>query len=250
MSESAERAADAEPREVAVRLSRALLAIVAAYVSASVFASAFGSLARALGLTATPEVYTLRTVGQFVGFGVAALLFVTYAGDRDLLRARRPTSRDLGWGVAGAAVLLVGQYALLFALSTVGVTVAENQALAPGRGAPRYFLYMVVVSVLVVGPGEELVFRGVAQGELRKALSAPGAIAVASALFGLVHFVAGTGTTVERSAYVVVALLLGGVLGWLYEIRATLAAPALAHGLYNATLYALQYATEVGLIGS
>ena len=242
-------AVNARPRAVAVRFSQALLAIAAAYVAASLFASAFRTLGRTLGLSAVPELYAIQTVGQFVGFAIAAVLFVGYAGDAHVLRARVPTAADLVWGLGGTVALLVGQYALLFALAAVGVEVAENRALSPGEGAPRYFLYMVVVSVFVVGPGEELVFRGVVQGELRRALSAPGAIGVASALFGLVHFVAGTGTAVERGAYVVVALLLGGVLGYLYETRGTLVVPALAHGLYNAVLYGSQYADAVGLLG-
>lgn len=247
--ESVRRDVSADPRAVAVRLSQALLAVVAAYVAAVLFASTAASLGRALGLpSGSPELYTVRTVGQFVGFGVAALLFLGYAGDVDLLRVDRPSLGDLGWGIAGTVVLLVGQYAILFALAAVGVEVAQNRALAPGEGAPRYFLYMVVVSILLVGPGEELVFRGVAQAELRRALPASAAIGIAAALFGLTHFSAGVGTVVQQAAYVAVALLLGAVLGWLYEARGTLVVPALAHGLYNAVLYAGQYAGAVGLL--
>ncbi|ESP87358.1 CPBP family intramembrane glutamic endopeptidase [Candidatus Halobonum tyrrellensis] len=247
--ESVDRGVDTDLQAVATRLGQALLAVVAALVAGSVFVSAAASAGRALGLVAdSPELVVVRTVGQFVGFAAAALLFVAYAGDRGVLRLGRPTAADLGWGLAGTVALLVGQYALLFALSAVGIGVAENQALSPGEGAPRYYLYMVAVSVLFVGPGEELVFRGVAQGELRRALPAPAAVGVAAALFGVIHAWAGNGTPLEQGAYVAVAFLLGCVLGLLYEARGTLVVPALAHGLYNATLYALRYANETGLV--
>lgn len=247
--EPVDRVVNARPRAVAVRLSQGLLMVVAALVAGSALVSVAESVGLALGVAAgSPELVVVTTVGQFVGFGVAAVTFLLYAGDPELLRVDPPTLRDVGWGVAGTAALLVGQWALLLGLAAVGVEVAQNRALTPGRGAPRYFLYMVVVSVLFVGPGEELVFRGVVQGELRRAVSAPAAIGVASALFGAVHVVAGTGSLVERGAYVLVALLLGCVLGYLYERRATLVVPAFAHGLYNAVLYAGQYAEAVGLL--
>ncbi|WP_435124207.1 CPBP family intramembrane glutamic endopeptidase [Halobaculum sp. D14] len=238
-------AADAggvEPGAVAIRLGQAVLAVFAAFVAAAALVPIAADVGRFLGATqGSPALAVAETIGQTVGFAAAAVLFLVYAGDRELLRIRWPTRRESGFVVGGAVVLLVAQYALLLALSAVGVDVAQNRALSPGADAPVYFLYMVVVSVLFVGPAEELLFRGVAQGELRRALPAPAAVAVAGFLFGSIHFFAGTGTATQQAAYVLVATLLGCVLGSLYEDTGNLVVPALAHGAYNGVLFLIQY---------
>lgn len=234
---------------LALRVGQALLAVVAALVAGAAVTPWAENLGLALGVVpGSPELVALRTAGQFVGFALAMVVFLAYADDRDLVPVRLPTGRGAAVSAAVAGGLILAQFVLLLALGAVGVEVATNRALTPGEDAPRYFLYMVVVSVALVGPAEELVFRGVVQGELRKALSAPPAIALAAFLFGSLHFVAGTGTLVEQSAYVLVATLLALPLGYLYEVTGNLALPALAHGLYNAALYLIQYADATGLI--
>lgn len=234
---------------VALRLGQSLLMMVAAFVAAAALLPWAERLGLALGVAPeSPELAAIRSAGQFVGFALAAVVFLTYAGDRDLVTARVPGEREAGLGLLVAAGMVLVQFALLLGLAAVGVEVATNRALTPGQGAPRYFLYMVPVSILVVGPAEELVFRGVVQGELRKALPAAPAIGLAAFLFGSIHFTAGTGTVVGQAAYVVVATLLAVPLGYLYEGTGNLVLPALAHGLYNAALYAIQYADATGLV--
>lgn len=234
---------------VALRLGQSLLMMFAAFLAAAVVAPWAERLGLAVGLAPeSPELVTIRTVGQFVGFILAAVVFLTYANDRDLVPVRLPSAREAAVGLAAAGGLVVAQFVLLFGLTAVGVDVATNRALTPGRDNPTYYLYMVVVSVLLVGPAEELVFRGVVQGELRKALSPAPAIVLAAFLFGSIHFLAGTGTFIEQAAYVFVATLLAIPLGYLYEVTGNLTVPALAHGTYNAVLYLIQYADATLLV--
>ncbi|WP_435062277.1 CPBP family intramembrane glutamic endopeptidase [Halobaculum sp. EA56] len=233
------------PRAVAVRGGQALLALLSALVAAWTVTPAFRAAASALGAAdGSAAMAVAATVGQYVGFAVAAVLFVVYAGDRDLLRARVPTRREAALAVAGSVGLIVAGYAIIAAFAAVGITPSTNRAL---RNPPPYFLAMIPLSFLAVAVGEELVFRGVVQGELRRALGPAGAVAVASLLFGAIHFGAGAGTTEQQLVYVVIATVLGAVLGVLYEYTENLVVPVVVHGAYNAVQFAVQYASATGL---
>jgi hypothetical protein len=106
---------------------------------------------------------------------------------------------------------------------------------------------MIPVAILLVGPFEELVFRGGVQGILRRTWGPGVAIVVASVLFGLVHWIALTGAGGSRVPYVTVAATLGLVLGYLYERSRNLVVPAVVHGLYNTVLFGAQYLSATGM---
>lgn len=234
-----------EPRAVAIRGAQALLAVFAGVVAVSAVVPAFEWAALALGFgadSAATAVFT--TVGNAAGFAAAALLFLLYAGDLDVLRVRRPTGRDAAVAVGGAIGLIVAGYGILLAFSAAGLSPSTNEALT---NPPVYFLAMIPLSFLTVAVGEELLFRGVVQGELRRALGPAGAVAGASLLFGLLHYVAGTGTPAEKLVYVAVAATLGIGLGALYEYTDTLVVPILVHGAYNAVQFAVQYLETTGI---
>ncbi len=91
---------------------------------------------------------------------------------------------------------------------------------------------LVTLSVLA-GFGEELLFRGVIQGWLAERFGAVFAIAVASILFGLVHFLS--------FLYFVIATLLGVVLGLAYVWSESLLLIMVWHGVYDlVALYCLR----------
>jgi membrane protease YdiL (CAAX protease family) len=57
--------------------------------------------------------------------------------------------------------------------------------------------------------------------------------------FGLIHLPSVSGTPVEQWAYVGVVVVLGSVLGALYEWTDNVVVPGLVHGIYNAVTYAV-----------
>jgi membrane protease YdiL (CAAX protease family) len=75
------------------------------------------------------------------------------------------------------------------------------------------------------GIGEELLFRGLVQELLMRAAGVPLGLLVASALFGLAHFVTGT--------YAVLAGAVGLYLGALAVLSGGLWVPILVHALYD-----------------
>ncbi len=232
-----------------IRLGQGVLVVFAAYLVASAVTIPLADAAVGFGLvvaeTAAHEI--LKTIIQFAGFLIAVAGFFIITDDWGLVGYNRPTAREVGLITAGLGGLLLIQFGLVYLAGLVGIQPAQNQALVPGQQNPDYFLYMIAVSIAVVGPAEELLFRGVVQGLLRRAWGSSGSILVAAGFFGLIHLLALQGTTGQLVLYVSVATLLGCLLGYLYEHTGNIVVPGLAHGGYNAALFAIQYVTAVGL---
>ena len=94
---------------------------------------------------------------------------------------------------------------------------------------------LVVSSAAILAPiGEEFFFRGILQTALAKVVPARWgslqhrwiAILLAASAFGLMHSV--------TPQYIPALIVLGIILGYLYERRGSLAAPILVHVLFNA----------------
>lgn len=108
---------------------------------------------------------------------------------------------------------------------------------------PEVLLLLVPASLLLIGPGEELLFRGVVQNRLSEALPAPVAIVLASLLFASIHFFSLSGAPQARLVSISVLVLPTLVFGTMYELTDNIVVPALIHGTYNATLFSLLYLT-------
>ncbi|MEZ3115245.1 lysostaphin resistance A-like protein [Halobaculum sp. MBLA0147] len=240
----------ADPQDVVLRVIRSLFVLVAAWTAAFAVVAPVDGLATILGVAPDTAVYEVtRTVAQFVGFALACVAFLYYAEERDLVSVRRPSRREAGLIVGGLVGLLAVQFALLFGLQALGIGTGQNRAITAAGRTPVYFLLMIPVSLLVVGPAEELLFRGVVQGHVRDAVGAPGGIAFASLLFGAIHLPGVMGGLPAQVAYVGVATVLGAILGVLYERTDNVVVPSLTHGGYNAVLFGIQYATVIGVLG-
>lgn len=222
-----------------IRTFQAVILFVSAMVGADVAMSVWASIASTLGVAeATTTFQILRTVALYLGFIAPVGLFIAAAGDRELLSGGLPTRRQSALIAGTVVALYVGQIVLIWTFSLVDVSPSQNPAIDPTSYAPMYFLVMIPVSLLVVGPAEELLVRGALQGLLKRAWGPWPGILGASALFGSLHIIGeGSGAL----AYVALTFLLGIVLGYVYEYTGNLVVPALGHGGYNAMLYALQY---------
>ncbi len=92
---------------------------------------------------------------------------------------------------------------------------------------------------LVAGLGEELLFRAILQSWFTDSLGVWPGIVLASALFGLLHLVTPT--------YGVIAALIGGYLGWVWEVNGNLLVVVIVHALYDfiALVYLLRCRSEL-----
>ncbi|USZ66657.1 CPBP family intramembrane metalloprotease [Halorussus salilacus] len=200
-------------------------------------------------------VVSLDLVTQFVaalvlselGFVAAALVFlrVTRRGlgylDIGLL-----DRRALGFVIAGTVGLFVFRIAAILAAQAAGLPLAGNSVTQLAEeGLLVTLLALVPLSILVIGPAEELLFRGVVQRYLAESLPEFGAVALASVLFALVHVPTTFVATPDPLAVGVTLAILFGLsmlLGYLYVWTDNLLVPILVHGFYDALLFALAYA--------
>jgi membrane protease YdiL (CAAX protease family) len=236
-----------EPLNRILRLASAAFAVLLALVVASAVTTPLTEFAVSLGVVSegTTGHQVLRTVLQFAGFLAAVAGYLAITDQWDLVGVSRPTPRDAALVLAGGATLFAFQYGALFVLGEIGLTTGQNRAVVPDGDPVTYYLVMIAVSLLVVGPVEEALFRGVVQGGLRRAFDAAPSILLASVAFGLIHFPSVSGTGGERWAYVAVVVVLGAVLGVLYERTGNVVVPGLAHGVYNAVIYAVLLAQSM-----
>ena len=243
----------ADGRTITESVIRALAVVAGAFLFASLFASLGAQL---LGVSlpfdaaSTPAgLYAAVNAISFVGFILSAVAYIQVRDEQSLVYVRRPRPSDLGWAVVGLVGILAGSLVMgvvVEVLSTVAETLfgvavetGQNSIITQGRENPVLFLYMVPVALFFVGPAEELVFRGVVQGLLRRAFGVLPGLAFASLLFGLGHYLAISSGSAWT--YILVASALGLVLGAVYEYTESILVPALAHGLWNAGLFVLNY---------
>jgi len=153
-----------------------------------------------------------------------------------------PTTRQLAW-VVGSAIAMLGIATGITAISTyTGVQLGRvDQELLTGD--PAVVLALAVLSLLVIGPAEEYLFRGVIQRRLARSMSAAAAILGTSLLFVIPHAIGYLGGVQGVLLLSLVPFSLAIVMGALYERFNNLSVPILAHGLYNATLFMTTYLT-------
>jgi membrane protease YdiL (CAAX protease family) len=148
-------------------------------------------------------------------------------------------------GYFGAfGVVITGSILITVAQSVSGsqVNTGSNQVAELGRQNPEILLLLIPASIFLIGPGEELLFRGVVQGRIRERFSPVPGILIPSAIFGGLHWFALTGGSLTGNVVVLVLLTcVALVLGISYEYTGNIVVPSLIHGFYNATLFTLLY---------
>lgn len=194
----------------------------------------------------------LNGLGQIIAFGGLAAGYLRWRGNtlqraRARLGIRRPSVRELGVGAAG----LVGMFLLLAGVGTIVslfTTPAQNTATEGLSDNPQVIPGMVVVMLLIVGPFEELLYRGIVQTRLRERFSVGASVLVASLVFAVIHAGALQGTPLQAVATILILFTVSLVLGYLYEYTGNLVIPALVHGLYNSVQLAGTYAQGTGIL--
>ncbi|MFB6172895.1 MAG: lysostaphin resistance A-like protein [Haloarculaceae archaeon] len=199
----------------------------------------------ALGYGLASNAFVVATfVANAIGFAVVALVYLRRwlgGGDLALPRGRLGLVAAVTVGSLAFALAAEVAYALLGGPAT-GTLVTDAIA-----ADPLFALVYAALSVFVVAPAEELLFRGAIQGRLRRTFDAPVAVAGASLLFAAPHalnFAVGDLTGLFAAATIFVVSL---AWGWAYDRTGSLAVPILAHGLYNAGLAAVAALSVAGV---
>jgi len=176
-------------------------------------------------------------VNEAIIFGVT-LLFAGY---------KRESLRKLGLKKVNLRILtIVSVAALLLFLLAVAISIGEEAVFGPDpmtdllekSMAPRdlfQLVAMIAFSLVLVGPCEELAFRGFVQRGFENSVGRMKGLLIASVLFALLHGL--------NSLYAIIPVFaISLVLGYLWQrTGGNTTASALTHGMYNSILLAVAY---------
>lgn len=193
-----------------------------------------------VSLLGTPTGIAERQVINGAALALATLLttrvYLAWSGlGREFLDISWPDRRTLGWATVGL-MALVG---LSFAVATLGVPTAEHGLTDRVRAAGVSSLWVLVpISLLVVGPAEELVYRNLVQKTLARGMGVAPAVLGASAIFAIAHFPAYASPDVQATlGSLVVVFALSCILGAIYARTQNLLAVGLLHGAYDVVAF-------------
>jgi membrane protease YdiL (CAAX protease family) len=236
-------------RAVAVAIGTALLlGVLGPAIALASGGVVFGINTVTGGLPLAASLALTLVLGQYVAFGGLAVAYLAWRGlDRAgivaYLGVRRPSLKEIGIVIGSWALILVAITAVSAVIQQLGTETASNQSAELAMQNPAIIPLLIAASFLVIGPSEEILYRGVVQGRLRETLSPAPAILVASAIFAAVHVMALTGGISGRLTTIAILFLPSIVFGVVYEYTENLVVPALLHGLHNAVIFTVLYVT-------
>lgn len=208
------------------------------------------------GVDLSAAVVALLVVAQFALFVVVGVGYLRWRGfDREdilgYMGVRMPSLRDVALILVTWIVMFVAMLIVAVAITTVVPELvgaeetepAENPAVTGIAENPEYILIGVIGMFLVVGPAEEILFRGVIQNRLRERMSVVPAIVIASVIFAVAHTVALAGQDPVAIAMTIGILFVPSLgLGAIYEYTGNIVVPSLLHGFHNSVVLLVVYA--------
>jgi len=213
----------------------------AAAISTQGLVEGFKLLQAVLGygnsLTITYLVGGTLATGSYI---VIALTYLHYRPVAIHAPLRRPTRREVGWIAGGIIVAFVAAILIEVIGAMLGAAGAINFATAAAVGNPVLVYGLLLVgNIVLIGPAEELLFRGVIQGRLRESFGPAIAIGITSLGFTLSHvpsyWIGGSDLLTLGVLFALLGIAAGGIiLGTIYERTKNLTVVALIHGLINA----------------
>lgn len=174
-------------------------------------------------------------VSELGYFGIGwAYIHQWLGGLRDIVRI--PTLREIGWILGGTILAFLGSNIL----SILVFPYISNVETGVGRILTQFPILlpvMVVLSIVLIGPAEELLYRGAIQGRLRRTFNGPVSVLIAALLFTSVHAFGRTGSILAVALSLTPILFVGIVFGTAYELTGNVVVSMLIHGFYNALLF-------------
>jgi len=214
-----------------------------------------GTLYFTTGTVLFEQELFVSNLGLLMGAITTTALFFQFTDHRyQFLRVRTPTSKEILLVLGSVVVLLAGAMGLEFLLGLLNLGTSDHQIYeaftTPESPAdPTILLALIPISILIIGPCEELIFRGLVQGSLYQSFDRQYAVLVTSVIFAVIHFPAYlTATVAGAISTLLIVLFLSLILGWLYETTDNLILPSLAHGIYNAVLFLFLYFEVTGVL--
>lgn len=179
---------------------------------------------------------------QGTSFPLVALAYLRVRGlPLSYLKARIPGLWDVAGIVVGFVLVVTLVIGVLTVISLTDAPSAERTDTDDFQENPDAILLMIPVSILLIGPAEELLFRGVIQTRLRESFGPVGAVVFANFAFAPLHVFALSGSASAVAVTIGALFVPGLVFGVAYELTDNLVVPSLIHGLYNALIFTSFY---------
>jgi len=212
---------------ILLSIAETLLALFGAFLLTILLSVPFALAA----ITGDPQIdmaTLLRNSGREL-FTVQAVTFVAVSMGLIWLRVRRscpihPRWKAALWGLGAGLTSYVASLLLSQLLEWIGLPVTEQDWVQELMGTPGQLLALSPWIVLLVPFSEELFFRGYMMRFLEQRAGAAIGVGVSSLLFALVHL---------NASGIVIYLMIGLVLAWVYRRTASLVAPVVAHAVHN-----------------
>ncbi|MFB6163808.1 MAG: lysostaphin resistance A-like protein [Haloarculaceae archaeon] len=194
--------------------------------------------------------YAVTMVLSYLGLIAFAVLYVTLRrGGLSYFDLSWPSLRDVAMvlvGFLGLLALLIGVTQLF---QQLGVPSSQPQLLEQADKYPELALYLAVLSLVIVGPAEELVYRNVVQKYLYDVFSPYAAIVAASTVFASVHvWQYADADPLATLNTLAVIFVLALVLGYTYYRSDNLVVPIAIHGSFNAMQFLVLYLQLTGRV--
>ncbi len=192
---------------------------------------------------------------SLLGIGTLIFIYMVSNSDRfkinyfNLIHTQKiPIKRMVVWTIIAIVGLLIINMILSMIFTLFDLEMAENAIFQIAEDNPIYILYLIPVMILVVGPVEEFLFRGILQGVLRDTYGLNISLFITSLVFGLIHIPAAGGLHAPAALYVITTFTLGLLLGYIYEEQKSIIIPIVAHGVYNSILLVGYYVYMINMI--
>jgi membrane protease YdiL (CAAX protease family) len=203
------------------------------------------------GITESGLLLTVIQIvfGQVLVFGGLSLIYL-YVTDRGIkyVPTRIPSGNEI-YVIAFAPfgiVLLTTTISLIGTKS--GINPSQSSLLELGGGNPDFYLLMIPIMLLAVGPFEELLYRGIIQTRLTESFRPSIAIIGSSLIFTIAHTptYALSAETMAGAILSLSSLFAGAVaFGSIYQKTQNIITISLVHGIYNSLLLLTIYQQTV-----
>lgn len=213
-------------------------------------------------LESTEAILFGTAVGQILGFVGFSLWYLRrrgldWDGIKSYLGVRRPTLREGGIILGAPFVIFLGAIVVgliatalgeLLGISDPDEPVGAEQDITDALASnPELIPFAILMMFLIVGPAEEIMFRGVVQARMRERISAVPAIILTAIGFALIHVPGfALGASLLDILTGVAVLTIGGIVfGYVYEKTENIVVVSILHGFYNSIVLVLVYIVAV-----
>ncbi len=188
---------------------------------------------------------TLFFVLNFAGFVLVGAVYLVVT-DRgwSYVDVRPPTRRGWAYVLLGIVASVAFYVLISVTIQLLSLPASENQVTSFIGDDQTMVLVMIAIVFFFNAPAEEFLYRNIVQKRLYDAFSRLQAVAIASLVFGLIHFpVYAVSSPSLLATMVPVVVVMGGaaVFGYLYAKTDNLLVPIAAHAAFNALQFGLLY---------